>query len=197
MSLIQKEQRIIKFIKDFKDRTGDWPRSQDMPAVSKMLQRDFGGVVAFRTRHNLGAPDYTKGEARSEIVNRLGNEDRLKENLLFDFLVEKFGRVNIHREFFTSSDHRYRANFAIFLPNGKMVITDCFFPKDICSLKGCLNSKARKYKDRTTHPVFFVNMNDKIKSKDLAEVVLKKKTPLQPNQTAISFEDFKKLDFMV
>lgn len=189
------EQDYVTIIKDFFVKNGDWPRAQDIPNLSRGLQRRFGGLVAFREKHNLGDTNYTTGKYRSKIAKEINIRGNEKEKEVFDFLVEKFSRVNVHREFFFTDDKRCRADFCIFHKKGK-VIVDCFYPKDVHSLRGCLNVKVRKYinsyPDFLDAPVIFLNLNKDISKETIDVLVSKKKTPLEKNQSVMNIDEFTK-----
>jgi hypothetical protein len=191
------EEYYLGQIKDFYNRTGNWPRAQEIPTLSRGIQRKYGGLVAFRKKHGLGYEDYTKGEYRSKVTKEFNKRGREGEDKLALFLEEKFGKVNVHRNFYMYDDYRFQADFGVYLPNNNFIIIDCFHAKDVITMQGCINIKSRKYKKYTQHPVYFVQINKNISTEELNSYILSKRTPLQPNQTVISFEDFKKLDFVV
>jgi len=185
------EAQCVQIIKDFHAKNGDWPRTHDIPYLSRTIQRRFNGMVAFRKKHKLGYNDYTKGTYRSNLTKEFTMYGNKQEQVVFDFLVKKYGRVNIHREYFFRNDNRYRADFCVFLVGDKRVVVDTFHPKNLYSFKGCLNSKVKKYKSFTESPVIFVQTNENISWEQIKVAVAARKTPLAPNQSVMTFTDFR------
>lgn len=193
----RKEAYLVSLIKDFKERNGDWPKAQDIPSIGRTIQRRFGGLPYFRKKHNLGYEDYTKGDYRAKATvafNTKGQEEELK---LYNLLIEKYGKVNVHREYLFIAGRKMRADFLIFKDGKEMMTIDCFFPKDTYSLKGCLNQKIKKYANYHSSKVVFIQLNTKIPKEVLNEVVLYRKTPLEENQYVVTIDEFISNGFVV
>jgi hypothetical protein len=197
------EEECVVVFKDFFNKHGVWPRTYELPSgVPKMIQRRFGGVPAFRTKHALGTADYTKGEHRSKVTKEFNLRGNQEEKRVFDYLVKRFGRVNVHREYFFTDDSRCRADFSVFLPGHKQILVDTFFASNLISFRGCLQSKIKKYKgvypNVLDFPVIFIHLNSKIPSKEITEMLVRKTYPLDSNQSLMSFGEFERyLDSMV
>lgn len=188
-----REEKCIKEIKDFKEKNGDWPRAQDIPNVARLLQRKFGGLVAFRKQHNLGYENYTKGEYRSASTKTLNIRGHKAETEVFDFLVKKYGRSNIHREYMYYFDNRNRADFCVFKDNNEFLMIDCFYPGTEYTLKGCLNLKYKKYKDYIGCPIIFIQMNESISDNVLKDIINNRKNKLNDNMYVVNFNDLPSL----
>lgn len=181
----------IKQMNEFKEKYGDWPRSHDIPALSKRLERYFGGIVAFRKKHNLGYHNYTTGEYRSSLTKEFNIRGNKMEDEMFDFLVGKYGRVNVHREYLLYSNTKNRADFCVFKDNEESLIIDVFYPKDIRSFKSCINAKIKKYKKFDRCNVFFIQMNNSLLPNDTDYAIYKKDIPLEENRKVMSLQQFK------
>lgn len=185
------EQYCVDKIKEFYERNGQWPRSQEISSISRMIQRKFGGLPAFRKKYNLGYENYATGDYRSEVAKAANFKGHESENEVFDFLVNKYGRANVHREYLVYSNARNRADFCIFDNNKEILLIDVFYPKDKYSFQGCLASKANKYKDFNRCKVVFIQLNSAISQDDIDYIVSRKKKSLELNHSIVSFETFK------
>ena len=189
------EEQIVAILKEFFNKNGDWPRAQEIPTLARMIQRRFGGLAPFREKHGLGYLDYTKGPYRSKITKEFNVRGHAKEDEVFKFLVRKYGRVNVHREYFFTDDSRSRADFFIFSEKGNVVV-DCFYPKNISSLVGCLNLKISKYKKLNSYvskcPVIFLQLNETISSESISDLAIVKKAHSIKNTFVMDMIQFKK-----
>lgn len=192
-----REQYLVSVFKDFYTKTGDWPRVQDISSVARQIQRNYGGVVAFRKKHNLGYENYTKGKYRSDMTKDFLVRGRIGENELFDSLVAKHGRLNVHREELLYVDSRLRADFLLFKDGKEYLLIDCFYPKNETSLQSCLNLKIKKYRSFHRCKVLFVQLNKNISSEALKEIVKYKKLELGENQYILTLDDFIKQGLVV
>lgn len=183
------------FERFFKEN-GHYPTSKEIDDCdylpsARLFQRNYGGLANIRKELGLPITDYTKGDVRrntAKIANKRANEN---ENEIYKYLVEKFGKIAVHREYrFTDGSHR--ADFYIF---GKFIV-DVFFPKDKYSLLGCLNSKIRKYQIFQNNnfilvPVIFLQMNKDLSSEMVKKIIENKKNKLYKNQSVMCIDEFK------
>ena len=165
-----------------------------LPNTRKM-QRVYGGIVNVREELELDIIDYTKGDIRRETAINIQKKALEEEKKIWNFLVEKFGETNVHREYQPFDDRRCRADFKIF-SKGKQFIVDVFNPKDKASLSGCLNLKMRKYDasfgdDIFPFPVIFLQMNKNLSSELVKKLVENKKNKLHKNQSVMCIDEFK------
>lgn len=162
---------------------------------SRSIERRFGGLVALRTKLGLGKnKDFRTGEHSANRARTINVRAHKVEKEVYDFLVNRFGKEFVHREFFFTDDHRTRADFFIFdSKNGFCV--DVFYAGSIRNLTGCLNIKINKYVG-TSHvlgyPVIFLQMNPNIKDENLERLIASKQKPLGANQHLMGWEGFKK-----
>lgn len=193
----RREEYLVSLIKDFYLKNGDWPRSQDIPSIARTIQRNFGGMPHFRKKYNLGYEDYTKGDYRAKATVEFNTKGQEEEQNLYNLLIDKYGKVNIHREYLIHAGRKMRADFLIYKNGKEMMIIDCFFPKDAYSLKGCLNQKIKKYRNYHFSKVVFIQMNTKISEDIVKNIISYRKTPLEQNQYVMNIDTFIKQDFMV
>jgi hypothetical protein len=197
------EEDCVAVIKEFYKVHGTWPRTYELPAgVPRMVQRNFGGMPAFRLKHGLGLADYTKGGHRSKITKEFNLRGNKEEKKIFDYLVKRFGRVNVHREYFFTDDSRCRADFCLFYHGHQQILIDTFFASNLISFKGCLQSKIKKYRHAYPNilefPVIFVHLNPQISPKEVSDMLTRKTYPFAENQSLMSLGEFEQyLDSMV
>ena len=156
---------------------------------SRYMQRHFGGIVAVREELGLQITDYTKGAIKREVSLKIGKRSLLNEKEVLGLLVDMFGRVNVHREYLLTDDSRCRIDFHVFAPKGRFSV-EVFFPKNRCTLSGCLNAKLRKYSYYVMmqYPVAFLQMNKEL-DHILDDVVKHKKNKMAKNQYLIGLRD--------
>ena len=184
------------FEKFFKEH-GHYPTATEidicsyLPA-SRTLQRRFGGVVGLRQALKLDILDFTRGEIRSEKAKNVNKRAYSLEKKVNEFLIEKFGKEFVHREYFFSDDHRTRTDFFIYYKHGQFSV-DVFYPSDKHNFIGCLNSKMKTYRDdiMMQYPVIFLQMNKNIKREDMNKILSNKKNKLRSDQQVMSYEEFK------
>lgn len=165
---------------------------QYLPSA-RSIERRFDGLVSLRQKLNLGDNhDFRTGEHSSARAHTIRKRAHSVERDVYDFLVKRFGKQFVHREYFFTDDHRTRADFFVY-DSGKGFCVDVFYPGSVRNLTGCLNIKLKKYAG-TAHtleyPVIFLQMNKDILQERL-EALLKSKTkPLAPNQYLMAWGTF-------
>ena len=161
---------------------------------SRQIQRQFGGLPALRQKLGLsGQTDFTKGKHSSERARMIGQRAHKLENEVYEYLVRRFGKIAVHREYLFSDDGRNRSDFFVYCA-GEPFSVDVFFPKDRHNLLGCLNSKMKSY-GRTRnlqYPVIFLMMNEQISEEEIESVVANKKNKLRPGERVLNFQAFKR-----
>lgn len=173
--------------------TAEFDKYSFLPS-SRQIQRRFGGLVELRKTLGLTGPkDFTKGaysSARAKTINERAN---LLEKEIFDYLVNKFGKISVHREYFFTDDRRTRTDFFVYCKNNKHFSVDVFYPKDRQNLLGCINSKLRTYRHAIMleYPVIFLMMNKDITEDDIRTLLDRKKNKLHKNQEVMTMGQFK------
>lgn len=102
MSKKYTDEQIVEAFKSFNTAHGRYPAQCDLRSNpnlpdSKTLERRFGGIVAFRKKHDMG-DDLRKGEARSAAISKNMN---LRSKFFWEMhevLVARFGKQFVHRE---------------------------------------------------------------------------------------------------
>jgi hypothetical protein len=192
-------QKIRKGFEQFYAEHGHYPVATEIDQArylpsSRQIQRRFpGGLPELRKTFKLGGQtDYTRGAHSSQRAKTIGERAHKLEKEVYDYLVERFGKVFVHREYFFTDDKRTRSDFYVYC-EGEPFCVDVFYPKDKVSFLGCLNSKMRTY----THslmlqtPVVFLMMNDEIAGETITKVLSNKKNPLPKSQQVMTFAQFK------
>jgi len=185
---------ISEGLKRFYDENNKrYPTTQEMDACpylpsARSIQRNFGGLVALRRDLKLKTQaDFRSGERGSARAYKINSRANAVERDVYDFLMKKFGKEFVHREYFFTDDSRTRADFFVYDRNGGFCV-DVFFPSDRRNLVGCLNSKLGKYLGG--YPVIFLQMNEEIIQETLDKLVESKKKKLSAGQHLMSWPSF-------
>lgn len=159
---------------------------------ARSIERRFGGLVAIRKLLKLNSdPDFRAGKHSSERARTINVRAHKTKILVYEFLIEKFNKEFIHREFFFTDDKRTRSDFFVY-DNQEGFCIDVFYPKDRRNLIGCLNNKLLKYKtsDMRQYPVIFLQMNPDL-NQDILNAVIKNKKNMWPSgQEIMSWDKF-------
>lgn len=172
--------------------TGPEIDSADYLPSARTIERRFGGVVKLRGDLGLsGQSDFRQGSHSSERAFEINKRSNRVETEVYEFLIKKFGKEFVHREYFFTDDKRTRADFFIY-DNQSGFCVDVFYPKDRRNLVGCLNSKLGKYSDSYMgkYPVIFLQMNAEITSDVLVAIVENKEKKLKSSQRLLGWEGF-------
>ncbi len=191
-------EKLKKGVESFYKEYGHYPTALEIDAYpllpsSRQIQRIFGGLVTMRQSLGLGGQnDFTKGQYSSERAHTIGKRAHKIEKELYDYLVGVFGNMRVHREFFFSDDKRNRVDFYIYDKNDKNFSIDIFYPANLRTLAGCLNSKMRTHRGVVLeYPVIFLVANPDLKEEDINKIVNNKKNKLHPNQKVMTMIQFK------
>lgn len=161
---------------------------------SRQIQRRFsGGLPELRKKLKLDGPmDFSKGEYSSERARTIGRRAHKIEKEVYDYLIERFGKPFVHREYFFTDDRRTRTDFLVYCKNGNFCV-DVFYPKDKKNLIGCLNSKMRTYgyAEMLEFPVIFLMMNEQISKEEISGLLKRKKNGLRRGQLVMRFGELK------
>jgi hypothetical protein len=160
---------------------------------SRQIQRRFGGLVEIRKTLKLDGPtDFTKGAYSSERATAINKRANKTEKEVYDYLVDQFGTMGVHREFMFFDDKRTRTDFFVYTKKGNFCI-DVFYPKDLHNLVGCINSKMKTYSgdEMLKYPVIFLMMNPDITEEEIEQFVQNKKNKLNAYQKVMTLAQLK------
>ncbi|MEK7108872.1 MAG: hypothetical protein AAB919_00350 [Patescibacteria group bacterium] len=186
-------------LKHFFEEHKHYPTSTEVDAYqylpsARSIERSFGGLVGLRKRLGLGDNhDLRTGKHSSERAHRINKRAYATERLVYDYLIDKFGKEFVHREYFFTDDHRTRADFFVY-DAGKGFCVDVFYPASPRNLSGCLNIKLTKYAGMGAYleyPVIFLQMNESISQSRLDALLKAKKRPLAAGQYLMEWNTFK------
>jgi hypothetical protein len=200
--MAKNESWSLEKIKDgltkFHSEHGHYPTSSEFDEYpylprTKTIERRFGGLVAFRKQLNLDADsDLRTGAHSSERAFTINKRAHAMEQKVYEFLVGRFGKEFVHREYFFSDDHRTRADFFVYDAQDGFCV-DVFYPNSVRNLTGCLNIKLKKYVrsgDLMPYRIIFLQMNNSITQDQLNEIVEKKDRKLKQDQSLMEWESF-------
>ncbi|KKU70726.1 MAG: hypothetical protein UX94_C0001G0015 [Parcubacteria group bacterium GW2011_GWA2_47_21] len=161
---------------------------------SRQIQRRFGGLPRLRETLKLkGVHDFTKGEYSSNRAKKINKRSYELETQIYRYLLDRFGKPFVHREYLFNDDRRTRTDFFVFCSNGNFSV-DVFYPSDKKNMTGCINSKLKTYSSNHTlqYPVIFLMMNDEIQESEIEAMIKKKTKPLKDYQKIMTMNQFKK-----
>ncbi|OHA59279.1 MAG: hypothetical protein A2370_01885 [Candidatus Vogelbacteria bacterium RIFOXYB1_FULL_42_16] len=168
-------------------------RYQYLPSA-RSIERRFGGMIQLRQTLKLGGQiDFRSGQHSADRAHLISERGHSTEKIVYDFLVERFGKEFVHREYFFVDDKRTRADFFVYDKNGGFCV-DVFYPGSKRNLQGCLNSKLDKYASEymRQYPVIFLQMNKEITQGILDILVKNKRKILGNGQHLMAWESFTK-----
>ncbi len=193
-------QSIVDGFKQFYAEHGRYPNALDtknsdyLPNM-KTIERRYGGVIAFRKQFGLADPDgYYDSRSSSknkETIKGIIKRSYEEDGTIYDILVNRFGKLRVHRQDYISTGLRQRCDFRIFMEDETEIVIDIFNPARKESLLGCLNIKINKYKD-LDHNFWFVCTNKEITENDIQDIIKKKKKKIPTNMQLMSYSKFLK-----
>lgn len=186
-------------LKHFFEEHGHYPTATEVDSYkylpsARTIERSFGGLVVVRQKLGLGDNhDFRTGEHSSNRARSINKRAYATERVVYDYLVERFGKQFVHREYFFTDDHRTRADFFVY-DSGNGFCVDVFYPASPRNLSGCLNIKLTKYGGLGVfleYPVIFLQMNESISQTRLDALLKAKKRPLAAGQYLMEWNTFK------
>lgn len=190
-------EELAEGLEKFFTDNGRYPTAQEVDAFSylpsaRSIERSFGGMVDLRQKLKLDSQsDFRSGKHSSNRAHLINNRSNKTEKIVYEFLIEKFGREFVHREYFFVDDRRTRADFFVYDQQGGFCV-DVFYPSCRRNLTGCLNSKLGKYRSEhmEKYPVIFLQMNNEILQGTLDELVKNKQKNLNKEQYLMGWDAF-------
>jgi len=189
-------EKIISGLELFYSQNKRYPTATEvdkfnMLPSSRTIERSFGGLPNLRKKlKNVDQLDFRMGKHSSQRALKINARAQKTEEVVYTYLVKRFGRQFVHREYFFTDDARTRADFFIYDKQGNFCV-DVFYASNIRNVTGCINIKQKKYQKITeTHPVIFLHMNKDIDQESLNQLMGNKKNKLTPNQVLIGWDRF-------
>lgn len=192
-----KTDEIETGLKHFFNEHSRYPTSTEIDKYkylpsAKSIQRSFGGLVKIREELGLeGNSDLRTGEHSSNRCFTINERNNVVEKKVYDFLVNRYGKPFVHREYLFTDDRRIRADFFVYDSKSGFCV-DVFYPADRRNLIGCLNSKLKKYSHEymSDYPIIFLQMNEELDQKILDDVMKNKKNKLLKEQSLMCWDTF-------
>jgi hypothetical protein len=144
------KQKIRDSIINFKNLHGRFPTTEDFGVgdltYRKKIERLFGGVVALKREIGAGNDsDARTGKTRSNKAMEINKRNNEIEGEYYLKFKERFGEVNVHRNWAIDLDGKTNIDFVIFFPEEKLAVgLELFFPSSRHSFNGCMNIKKKK-----------------------------------------------------
>jgi len=197
-SILWPLERIQEGLKRFHGEHGRYPTATEFDAYeylprAKTIERRFGGLVALRKQLVLGTEsDFRTGSHSSKRAHAINKRAHEQERVVYNFLIRRFGKEFVHREYFFTDDHRTRADFFVY-DRAKGFCVDVFYPASLHNLTGCLNIKLTKYagpKESLPYPIIFLQMNEAMGQQTLDDFIKRKKRGLAKDQCLMTWKAF-------
>ncbi|MBI5401023.1 MAG: hypothetical protein HZB12_02835 [Candidatus Yonathbacteria bacterium] len=185
-------------LEDFYRKNSRYPTAPEVDAhpylpSARSIERSFGGLVELRRTLGLETQiDFREGAHSSARAHKINAQAHDVEQEVYTFLINRFGKQFVHREYFFLDDKRTRADFFVYdMTSG--FCADVFYPSDRRNLIGCLNSKLAKYQrpQMNQYPVIFLQMNKDLDQELLDSLIRNKKNRLLPGHYLYSWDSFK------
>jgi len=182
----------------FFEEHGRYPTATEIDSYrylpsARSIERSFGGLVALRKQLGLGQEhDFRSGSHSSKRAHLINARAHNVEREVYDFLLARFGKEFVHREYFFTDDHRTRADFFVY-DSGKGFCVDVFYPNSLRNLTGCLNIKLQKYAGSAhllPYPLIFLQMNGELSQEQLDRLLSRKERKLNSQQYLMSWDTF-------
>lgn len=185
-------------LENFYEKHGRYPTAPEVDThpflpSARSIERRFGGLVEIRKILGLDTQaDFRAGAHSSKRAYMINTRAHQNEQEVYTFLIERFGKHFVHREYFFLDDKRTRADFFVYDKMGEFCV-DVFYPKDRRNLTGCLNSKLMKYigSQMNQYPVIFLQMNNELPQPVLDLLVEHKEKKLLAGHLLLSWDSFR------
>jgi len=192
------KEKVIEFMEWFKKEFGHYPTGEEYanspqrPCCVKTMQRNFGGLVKLRTEMGIENPDHRRGVMRSEIAERSQSQSVVSEHIFYRGLVEKYGKINIHRWEPYVDGIVIRSDYGIFVEGGNHYFVDVFWAGSLLSALGIINIKLKKIRDiEIKDKIYFVCTNEDLDIEKLYKRISTKKIKMPDNITVLGISDFR------
>lgn len=179
---------FMKYAEDF----GRFPTAVDIDTYeflpsSRSIQRSYGGLV--RLRREL-FPDevenFTKGKHRSDIARETFINSQNYEEKFYEDLCKSLDTVAVH-EHKIIRPGRVASDFFIYKDDESGVCIDLFYAKDLYSLRGVINYKAKHYQ-KVSCPVLLVLIDGNVVAQDQIDRILSARREPLPSHIQVMTE---------
>jgi hypothetical protein len=185
-------------LEDFYTKNNRYPTAPEVDThpylpSARSIERSFGGLIELRKTLGLDTQtDLREGAHSSLRAHKINARAHHVEREVYEFLIARFGKQFVHREYFFLDDKRTRADFFVYDKTSGFCV-DVFYPSDRRNITGCINSKLAKYQgpQMNQYPVIFLQMNKEIGQPILDALIKNKKKKLLSGHYLFSWESFK------
>ena len=160
--------------------------------TSRLIQRNFGGIVKLREVLGLDTPkDYTKGSRRSVVAKDMYARSVEFEEQFYKYLISKIPEVRVHEHKILRPGH-VCCDFFVYNKLGTSgVAIDIFYAQDIFSLIRIINIKEKRYVNLPFSVYFVLIGNNLITQADIDLRMSNKKNQLFRNVMVVNESLFK------
>ncbi len=188
---------MIALVTAFKNEHGEYPTTRQCESISslpnaKWIQR-HGGIINFYRSLGLHYTDARTGARRSLIATSANKKSQSLDTIFAAALVKRYKESNIHWQSpYNKGLTLHRSDFKVF-HKGAFFFVDLFFPQDMDSFAGCVNSKLKKLsqiKIEDNAPVYLISCNQEFTtSRSVADFVAVRKIPIPSNIHIMHIDD--------
>jgi hypothetical protein len=201
--------KVRKVFEEYKSKHNEYPTTNAIkklcaskenrgviPSI-KWIQRK-GGIIPFYQLLGLHYTDARTGARRGAIATSANKKSQSLDVKLSKQFIEKFGESNVHWQspYNSRGISLHRSDFKIYRKDGSYFFVDLFFPQDMDSLQGCVNSKIKKLSIASVEKgvkVYFICCNGEDTSPyTLDYYVRHRKTPMPDNVHLIHISEVSK-----
>lgn len=163
----------------------------DFP-TAKWIQR-HGGIINFYRSLGLTYVDARTGLRRAAIA--ANKKSQSLDTSFATKLVSRYGEENVHWQApYNKGITLHRSDFKVYHKKAYFFV-DLFFPQDMNSFSGCVNSKLKKLaRIKMKDPVYLISCNTEYTTPySIKEFVANRKTPVPSNIHIMHIDDALKL----
>lgn len=187
-------------LEEYKKQHGRYPSTLDFDKVSylptsRMIQRNFGGIVALKKKLKPDAiHDYTKGAYRSKVASDIFRSAQKSEEQFYRYLTSLVEEVRVH-------EHKVLrpgvicCDFFIYTSAKDGFVIDIFYAQDMQSLTRIVHQKGKRYSGLPYKVYFVIVGNESITQNQIDYAMTRRKILLNKNIEVKSEKIFK--EFLV
>jgi hypothetical protein len=146
--------------------------------------------LVLKKEMGIANPDDRKGERRAMVASASMASSILSENLMYASLIEKYGKINVHRWEPYADGIQKRSDFGIYTADGKHYFIDIFWASNYKNAMNCINIKLNKIPEGVMDQIFLVCTNREINKKEMYLRIKNKTNKIPGNITVLEISDF-------
>jgi hypothetical protein len=160
--------KVISVLEEHKNINGEYPNTNQINKIkgvlpsSKWIQR-HGGIIIFYKSLGLHYIDARTGIRRAKVATDANKKSQSNDIAFSKALVDAYGERSIHWQSpYNKGKSLHRSDFKVYKKNGDFFFIDLFFPQDMDSFVGCINTKLKKLSSieiENNAPIYLISCN--------------------------------------